>query len=182
MRVDPLPLVFIVMLAFSGLWPLLRTAAVTQPAKTDAPIEWAESIWVSPGAVPRKLPLSAVEQRFARQFPGHIGRFTDGRQDWIVRVMDKPTRMLHPAADCFRGLGYQLSPPKVQEDGRGEQWRCFTASRNGKNLRVCERIFDLRGGRWTDTSAWYWSALFSGAGGASGPWWAVTRVDSGESS
>lgn len=166
-------------LLLCALWPLLpQSGGAAKPSTVAATsVEWAEPHWVAPHASPVRLPLSALEQRFARQFPGHIGRFADARQEWIVRVMNQPTRMLHPASDCFRALGYQISAPRVHADRRGEHWRCFTASGKGRPLKVCERIFDSAGGRWTDASSWYWSALFSRAREAAGPWWAVTHVE-----
>ena len=50
--------------------------------------------------------MSEVEQRFAARFPGAIARFSDGERVIVLRHVERPTRMLHPAADCFRGLGY----------------------------------------------------------------------------
>jgi hypothetical protein len=173
---NPAPLLFAAALLLAAMWPLIPASPTTAPTKKNLTVEWAEAEWLPPDASLMRLRLSTLEERFARQFPGHIARFTDARGEWIVRVMDKPTRMLHPAADCFRGMGYEVTPPRVRMDHRGENWRCFTASRNGRKLRVCERIFDARGSRWTDTSSWYWSALLA----VDGPWWAVTRVEAGE--
>jgi hypothetical protein len=118
-----------------------------------------------------QLPLSAVEQRFAAQFPGQIGRFTDGWRDVTIRIAAEPTRLLHPASDCFRGLGYRVDAPRVVEDGAGVAWSCFVAEKDGTMRRVCERIYDAQGGAWTDVSAWYWAALF---GRTRGPWFALT--------
>jgi hypothetical protein len=174
---NPASVFFATALFIAALLPAVPPAS-TAPAGSNSTVEWAEAAWLPQDASPIRLRLSALEERFARQFPGHIARFTDGRHEWVVRVMDKPTRMLHPAADCFRGLGYEVTPPRVRVDPKGENWRCFTATRNGKSLRVCERIFDERGGRWTDTSSWYWSALLGKQ--VQGPWWAVTKVEAGD--
>jgi hypothetical protein len=175
---NPAAVFFAAALLIAALWPVRRPDSATALTTNNSTVEWAEAAWLPQEASPIPLRLSALEQRFARQFPGHIARFTDGRHEWVVRVMDKPTRMLHPAADCFRGLGYKVTPPRVRVDHKGENWRCFTATRNGKNLRVCERIFDGRDGRWTDTSSWYWSALLGKK--SQGPWWAVTKVEAGD--
>jgi len=51
--------------------------------------------------------------------------------------------------------------------------RCFNAARDGRQLRVCERIVDAAGVSFTDTSAWYWNAAL---GRSRGPWLAVTRA------
>lgn len=165
-------------LSLSAAMPLASWSkqSLTQETPNQA-LEWAEAQWAPKNTMPKRLPLTALEQRFAGQFPGQIGRFSDGRQEWIVRVMKQPTRMLHPAADCFQALGYRLTPAKVHLDQKNEQWRCFRASGKGKNLRVCERIFDGKAGRWTDASAWYWSSVLSLDQHQNGPWWAVTQVE-----
>lgn len=119
----------------------------------------------------RPLALSDVEQRFARQFPGTLARMTDGRQVLVLRAVQRPTRMLHPAADCYQGLGYQIAGEQLQLDAQGQMWRCFEAARAGRRLQVCERIVDAQGTGFTDTSAWYWAALL---GQSQGPWQAIT--------
>lgn len=164
-------------LLFAAIWPAMHVASGIEPVRKSNTVEWAEAQWVPQDAAPVRLRLSELEERFAVRFPGHIARFADGRHEWIVRVMDKPTRMLHPAADCFRGLGYEIAPPRVRIDRHGEQWRCFSASGKGKKLNVCERIFDANGGRWTDASSWYWAALLAEPLHPAGPWWAVTKVE-----
>jgi hypothetical protein len=119
----------------------------------------------------RPLALSDVEQRFARHFPGTLARLTDGQQVLVLRAVHRPTRMLHPAADCYRGLGYSIGAQRLQLDAGQQLWRCFEAARDGRRLAVCERIVDAQGGGFTDTSAWYWSALL---GQSQGPWHAFT--------
>ena len=165
---------------FAAAWPALHAPPAAAPDVARASPEWAQEKWLPPDASAVQATLSPLEERFARQFPGHIARFKDGRNEWIVRIAEKPTRMLHPSSDCFRALGYIVTQPRVHADQRGENWRCFVAQRNGRKLQVCERIFDAKNGRWTDASSWYWSALLAGASGTSGPWWAVTRVSEGE--
>jgi hypothetical protein len=124
------------------------------------------------GAPLRPLALSEVEQRFADHFPGALARLTDGERMFVLRQVNAPTRMLHPAADCYRALGYRIAQARLERDAQARMWRCFDAERRGTpKLRVCERIVDAEGRAFTDTSAWYWSA----AGGQShGPWQAVT--------
>jgi len=119
-----------------------------------------------------RLPLSPDETRWLRDFPGSVARFNDGGREVLIRRVERPTRMLHPAADCFRGLGYSVARPEIREVG-GERWSCFTVRKDGLGREVCERIHDGRGGAWTDTSAWYWSALWHHD---RGPWWAWTVV------
>lgn len=122
------------------------------------------------------LPLGALEQRFARRFPGAIARFTDGHHVLIVRHVTRATRQLHPAEDCFRALGYTVERPRPVVDGDGVQWNCFHATLDGRRVRVCERIDDQEGRRWIDTSAWFWAAQYGG-----GPWRATTVVSSARS-
>lgn len=122
-----------------------------------------------------RLPLSPAETRWLRDFPGSVARFTDGGREVLIRRVERPTRMLHPVADCFRGLGYGVARPEIREAG-GERWSCFVARKDGLGREVCERIHDGRGGAWTDASAWYWSALWRRD---PGPWWAWTVVGSG---
>ena len=72
------------------------------------------------GVPVRPLALSAVEQRFADRFPGSIARLTDGRQIVVLREVAQPTRMLHPAADCFRALGYRIEGERLELPARAD--------------------------------------------------------------
>ena len=76
----------------------------------------------------RRLPLSERETRFLLEFPGKIARFTDGSRELIVRWVTTPTRKLHSASDCFRGLGFSISPAAAHADDRGQLWSSFVAS------------------------------------------------------
>ena len=119
------------------------------------------------------LPLTPLEQRFNAEFPGKIGRFTDGKREIIVRWVTKATRKLHPASDCFQGLGYRVKPLPLHRDENGSLWSSFTATKGKDQLRVYERIHSDSGQTWTDVSAWYWSALRAN----SGSWWAITVAE-----
>lgn len=147
--------------------PRAEVAATAAPALAELPSQWQ-------GTAVRPLALSAVEQRFAERFPGRIARLTDGRQIVVLRDVAVPTRMLHPAADCYRALGYRIEGERLERvtahDDAPVQ-RCFTARKDGVALRVCEQIKDAHGQRFADTSAWYWAAAL---GQSSGPWRAVT--------
>ncbi len=162
--------VMLVCIAWSSTAALLAS-----PEARDAPLAQFEE-WPSQwdGSPLRPLALSPVEQRFARQFPGAIARLTDGRQTLVLRRVDAPTRMLHPAADCYRALGYRIEQARLVRDGQQRMWRCFVAEQGGdaaQQLKVCERIVDAKGSAFTDSSAWYWAAV---SGQSSGPWQAVT--------
>ena len=137
-------------------------------AAAELPASWD-------GHALRPLALSAVEQRFAAQFPGHVARLTDGEQVLVWRDVQRPTRMLHPAADCYRGLGYRIEQARLEQDAQDRLWRCFTATRQGQQVRVCERIVDAKGQAFTDASSWFWAAQL---GQSTGPWQAVTLARS----
>ncbi|MCL1962420.1 MAG: hypothetical protein FWG56_11770 [Desulfovibrionaceae bacterium] len=141
--------------------------AAIVPATAELPRHWQ-------GAAVRPLALSAVEQRFADRFPGRITRLTDGRQIVVLRDVTAPTRMLHPAADCYRALGYRIESERLERTAAGAAapvQRCFIARKSDTALRVCEQIEDARGQHFADASAWYWAAAM---GQSSGPWRAVT--------
>lgn len=121
----------------------------------------------------RQLPLSEREKFFLEDFPGSIGRFTDGRREIIVRIVGQATRKLHPASDCFRAIGYQTTPQPLKIDGEGKRWSCFSAAKASEKLRVCERIYDDAGNDWTDVSAWYWAAMNE----EKGEWRAITVAE-----
>ena len=122
----------------------------------------------------KRLPLSKREEGFARGFPGHIAKFADRNATVIIRWVDKPTRKLHPAVDCFKGMGYSVRPATVRIDRNGNRWGRFEARSANERLLVSERMYDSRGGSWTDVSSWYWAALLRRTGS---PWWAVTVAE-----
>ena len=158
--------------------PLLPLLLPPLTAPTPAPPDRAADAAATPewprewdGKRLRPLALSAVEQRFAAQFPGRVARLTDGESVLVWRDVNRPTRMLHPAADCYRALGYRIEHAGLEHDAHSRLWRCSVAVRGGQRLRVCERIEDAAGGTFTDASSWYWAALL---GRSTGPWSAIT--------
>ncbi|MEJ8812138.1 hypothetical protein WKW77_13735 [Variovorax ureilyticus] len=154
------------------LWSATSALQDDAPSAATASFQEWPSEWE--GAPLRPLALSEVEHRFADRFPGAIARLTDGRQVLVMRRVDTPTRMLHPAADCYRALGYGIAQARLEQDVHARLWRCFVAERHGvQKMRVCERIVDAEGAAFTDTSAWYWAAA---TGRSNGPWQAVTSA------
>jgi hypothetical protein len=153
--------------------------------RADLPAAAAQHVSVWPrvwrGQPLQPLARSAVEARFAERFPGRIARFRvgGGGEELVLREVHRPTRMLHPAADCWRGIGWRVGAAQLLRDGgtatsaNPELWRCFEATRDGQRVRVCERIVDARGQAFTDTSDWFWAAAL---GRSNGPWQALTRV------
>lgn len=154
-------------------WALAQALSPTTGSAPDQPSAWEwPTHW--DGAALRPLALGAVEQRFARQFPGQLARLTDERHVLVMRHVTQPTRMLHPAVDCYRALGYRVAGIRLEDDAQARRWRCFIATRAGAApLRVCERITDAHGRAFTDTSAWYWAGV---RGQSTGPWLAVTTA------
>jgi hypothetical protein len=161
---------FALVIALCLLWSAASALRPSPPPALIASFHEWPSQW--DGAPLRPMALGTVEQRFAERFPGAIARLTDGRQTLVLRQVNAPTRMLHPAADCYRALGFRIGDTRLERDPQDRLWRCFvTDGPSGQKLRVCERIVDAQGVAFTDTSAWYWAA----AGGRSkGPWQAVT--------
>jgi hypothetical protein len=117
------------------------------------------------------LHSDAPQARFADGFPGRMARFTDGEREYLFRYLQRPSRSLHSAADCYKGAGYHVSPLPLQRDGSGELLGCVAAVRGDESVRVCERVFNAAGESWYDVSSWFWAALLKPS---SGPWWAVT--------
>ncbi|MES2351172.1 MAG: hypothetical protein V4641_26665 [Pseudomonadota bacterium] len=161
-------LVFVLVCAAAGLAPFF-TAAPKAPGSDSFP-GWPASF---EGAALKQLPLSPIEERFQKNFPGRVGRFTDGRREVILRWVAEGSRKLHPASDCFKANGYALVPQPIAIKG-SEQWSGFSAARGTQKLAVRERIYDGAGAQWSDVSAWYWAVQL---GQTSGPWWAVTVAE-----
>ncbi len=149
---------FLLAACLAALAPLAPSPAPAVPA-VDFPGWWKSF----EGRPLRQLTVSEQEQRF---FPGHVGRFSDGRREIVLRFFGERTRKLHSSADCLRGLGYQVTPLPLVRGPEGELWSSFEATRGSERLRLRERIFGPEGS-WPDISQWYWNA-------GDGPWWAVT--------
>jgi hypothetical protein len=83
--------------------------------------------------------------------------------------------MMHPASDCFQGLGYSVKAARRAIVIRAA--RCgpsFAATKGDERLLVYERINSDAGETWTDVSAWYWSALRQQGKRL---WWAITVAE-----
>lgn len=121
----------------------------------------------------KNIGLSSREEVFFRDFPGQIGRFSDGEREIIIRRVTEPTRMLHPAGDCFQAIGFSTYPLPLKVGSDGKRWSCFAAARGDEQLNVCERIENHASNEWTDVSSWYWSTWGTGKG----EWWAFTVAE-----
>jgi hypothetical protein len=160
---------FFALCALVAALPAFERGAVPANAETFPgwPAEWE-------GEPLREVPLSARELQFNSNFPGRIAKFTDGRRELILRWVTQGTRQLHGSSDCFRGMGYAVTPQPGIFDTRRGMWSSFLAQRGGQRLLVRERITDDRGGEWTDVSAWYWSVWLKRS---TGPWLAATVAE-----
>jgi hypothetical protein len=93
----------------------------------------------------------------------------------ILRRVTTATRRLHPSGDCLKAAGYELGEASVVRSTDGGEWSRFTATGDGRRLRVHERIVSERdGSSWTDVPAWFWSALRHPL---NGPWRAETVIE-----
>jgi hypothetical protein len=163
-------LAFLLAIAAAAIAPLINKSDGSASANTSFD-GWPTHY---EGLALTELPLTQREVAFTRDFPGRIGRFTDGRREIIIRWVNAPTRRLHSAADCFRGSGYSTTPLPVRRDATGAAMGCFRASHRADNLTVCEITRDERGETWLDVSAWYWHAMFSSS---PGPWWSFVVAE-----
>lgn len=161
---------FILACAIACLAPFLLTKPASSNSQ-NAPFRGFPDTFE--GLKLKELDLSEREKYFAEDFPGKIGRFTDGRREIIIRWVTEATRKLHPAKTCLEGIGYATKPLPLKIDENGKRWSCFSAKKKDESLRVCDRINDEEGREWTDVSAWYW-ANFSRT---KGEWWAYTVAE-----
>ncbi len=150
-------LFYIIVCAVAALVPFL--SAQSESARNAAAVAFPGWPTEFEGKTLTPLPLTELEERFNADFPGKIGRFTDGKREIVIRWVTEATRKLHPASDCFQGLGYTVKPLAMHRDEKGSLWSSFAASKGNERLRVYERIHSDSGETWTDVSAWYWSAL-----------------------
>jgi hypothetical protein len=145
-------------------------AASTSKLATDFP-GWPAAY---EGRPLQALPLTPREDFLLRDFPGKVGRFTDGRRELIIRWVGAPTRLLHPASDCFKALGYSIAPLPARTDSAGRFMSCAKVTKAGASLAMCEIIVDQRQASMADVSAWYWGALW---GTTTGPWWSFVVAE-----
>jgi exosortase/archaeosortase family protein len=132
--------------------------------------DWPDSLG---GTALLRQPLSPMEQRFLRSFPGGIAKFSCGDAEVIMRRTDRPTRMMHPSGDCLRAAGFEMHAEPLFRDADDVLWGASTAHRDGQRWQVHERYLSTDGNECTDASAWYWQALLNPD---QGPWTAITVI------
>ena len=163
---------FVAALGAAGLAPLMHHNYDSALAADDTFPGWPAAY---EDRALTEMPLTQRELAFVRDFPGRVGRFTDGRREIIIRWIGAPTRRLHSAADCLRGVGYSIAPMPARKDATGTLMGCFRATNRNDNLTVCEVIRDDKGETWPDVSAWYWNAII---GVSRAPWWSFVVAES----
>lgn len=121
-----------------------------------------------------RIPLSASEKKFYRNFPGSIAVYETAELKLIVRQVNRATRKLHPASHCLRAEGFRIGEKTVRPDENGKRWLSYTINRNSETFLVKERITSSTTNQvWQEISAWYWYALFHPGEGS---WEAVTVI------
>lgn len=162
---------FLAVCIAAALSPLLRT----EPSivVTDN-IKWPEQF---EGRPLKKLELSEIEERFAAKLPGQVARFTDGTREIIFKSVNRATRQLHPASQCFEAHGHKLTPLPIRVDASGKSWSGFLVEKENRSLRVYECVQSPAGEQWPDVSAWYWAALL---GKTEGPWLSIIVAENVE--
>lgn len=151
---------------FAATAPLIPQRAVSVPPLAPWPLRFEGRRLV-------RLPAGAGDALLARDFPGHLARFGDGRRQIVLRQVSRATRLLHPPRDCFAALGYAIQPLPMRLVAGGRA-SCFQATRGGARLTICENIRAANGVVYPDVPSWYWPAL---TGSSSGPWLAVLTVE-----
>jgi hypothetical protein len=164
---------YLIACAIAALMPFV-SARLETPATVTAVTAFPGWPNTFEGRPLTQLPLNKTEEKFATGFPGRIARFSDGEREIIIRWVTEATRMMHPASDCFQGLGYRVKPLAAYRDRSGLLWSSFMATNEDDELLVHERIHSDSGEAWTDVSAWYWSALRHEGRGS---WWAITVAE-----
>ncbi|MGD8914841.1 MAG: hypothetical protein PVI97_02940 [Candidatus Thiodiazotropha sp.] len=153
---SPSKLILIVSAFLATVAPLIFSELQSKSDETSRFPGWPSEYEGKPLT---QLELTDKEEVFVKGFPGKIGRFSDGVREMIIRWVERPTRKLHPASDCFKGNGYYITHQPIQVNEYGVEMGCFTASKDSKRLIVCEYIEARDGKGWSDISAWYWGAL-----------------------
>jgi hypothetical protein len=159
-----LPLAFVALLAAAA--PLLPRATASRPPLRPWPTRFE-------GRPLRALPPGSGDAMLARDFPGHVARFSDGRRQLVLRQVARATRSLHPPRDCFGAMGYAITPLPMRTLA-GALSSCFEAVRGKERLRVCEQVRSRGGTVHPDMPGWYWHALTMTD---RGPWLAVMTVE-----
>jgi len=140
---------------FGMIRPLFRSQVLVD-LNNESPVDWPVQFM---GAELVSIPLTKSEQSFYAGFPGQAAHFQIGTERLILRKVNQATRKLHPAQDCFKGIGYTVVETGLILDAYERVWSSFQACKGTVSLEVAELITDEAGNTWSDISAWYWAVL-----------------------
>lgn len=149
--------------------PLLQSQ-IDIHRELPAEIEWPSHFM---GKLLIPIPLTKGEEAFYRNFPGQAAQFDAGDERLILRRVQAATRKLHPAKDCFKGMGYSIEELGLVKDGYEQIWRIFRATKGNESFEVLEMISDDQSNTWSDVSTWYWAVLMKRT---QGPWTSYVRI------
>ncbi|MCH6259149.1 exosortase/archaeosortase family protein [Puniceicoccaceae bacterium K14] len=147
-------------------WNFSEKASIERDSNSKLDWEQIDPLWVP-------VELTPLEEQFARKFPGKLASFRNENEGIVVRRIDRATRMLHSAKDCYRAMGFSIKALPIVKMNDGTFWGRARAAGDDDSVEIRERIVSSDGMSWTDTSSWYWSAIL---GQSQGPWYSVTIV------
>jgi len=167
----PIPVAWLLGLQFLAAFCLIEASQESERPRAVFPeIDWPESeqgIWLEPVALPKE------QAAFLENFPGAVRVYHAGESIWIYRWVTRPTRQVHPAADCYRASGWETRSQGQVTSPDGTRWSLTIAERGVREIEIHEQIRDQEGAKWTEPSQWFWEALL---GPSEGPWWVVSRI------
>jgi len=149
---------------------------IPQPSKANATaisdVEWP----TREGNTPLfEIAIPEDQADFLQHFPGSVKVFASADSIWIYRWVNRPTRQLHPARDCYRAAGWEVLEEKQILDTSGHRWSRTHLVHGTREMEIHEQIRDANGtARWTEPSQWFWDAAL---GRSQGPWWMISRID-----
>jgi exosortase/archaeosortase family protein len=169
---------FCAALALAASIPLLTPGAGAIEG-TVVQLRWPGA-WNRRRLVP--VQVGRAERLLLARFPGATAQFREdgsGRRV-LLRYTVRATRLLHPAEDCYRGMGWKVEPRPALRDAAGRTWSSFRVTRaDGSTALVRQCYFAveplrsdpprdlaawIRAARcWPDASSWYWSAALPGS-------------------
>jgi hypothetical protein len=157
-------------LSLSLFIALLSTTHQTNQLPSVKNVPWPQKI---EGKKLIQIPMAEQDKVFLRHFPGKVGRFHDGENEYILRYVTRPSRKLHSASVCLKSNGAKISPLPLYQGPQGRMWSRFNAKWKDKFYLVSEIIIDKNQTTISDASSWYWQALFKQS---TGPWLSITKI------
>jgi len=123
----------------------------------------------------RRDPMTRLDQRLLKQFPGRFAHFRTDSAEVLFRWTPQSTRALRVSREVYAYNRFRLTPSSVTERPGSGPWLCFEAEKGLDRLRICEQITDAKGKRWSDFDSWYEEAVEARV--TDPPWTAVTIIE-----